>query len=72
MAQYANGFSIIASKETGEFIIAFTQNQPEFNPESGKMDKPTSKEIATIILPFELSKMLNEHIGEVIRTEEEK
>lgn len=72
MAQYANGFSIIASKEAGEFIVTFTQNQPDFNPESGAIDKLVLKEVVTLILPFSLGKELAEHIEEVAEKEEKK
>lgn len=72
MAQYANGFSIVASKESGEFIISFTQNQPEFNPESGALDKPASREVATIVMQFALGEQLKESIADVIKKEQEK
>ncbi len=56
MAQYANGFSVLANKESGECIIVFVQNQPELNLETGKFDTLSTEAVATLILPFELGK----------------
>lgn len=72
MAQYANGFSILANKESGECIIAFVQNQPELNLETGKIDKPATEVVATVILPFELGKELANGIEDVVVSEETK
>lgn len=72
MAQYSNGFSILASKETGEIIITFLQNQPSFNPESGKLDLPSTQEIVTVVMPFALGEKLKESIEEVVAKELEK
>lgn len=72
MAQYANGFSVLANKESGECIIAFVQNQPELNLETGKFDTPATEVVATVIFPFELGKELAKGIEDVIVREEEK
>ena len=72
MAQYANGFAIIANKETGELVITFVQDQPKFNPESGGFDQVNNNEVATMIMPLGLGIELAKHIEKVAEQEKNK
>jgi len=71
-AQYSNGFSFLLSRDSGEAVIAFTQNQPEFSPEAGKFQDASGREVATIIMPYELAKQLCENMRAAIDNEEAK
>lgn len=66
LMQYANGFSITANKESGEFLIAFTQNQPFFNAEEGKFESDGTKEVFSVILPYSLGTQLGEIVDQVV------
>ena len=66
LMQYANGFSITVNKESGEFLIAFTQNQPIFNAKESKFESNGAKQVCSVILPYNLGVQLGEIINQAI------
>lgn len=70
LTYYANGFSLTTSYESGEMIVAFTQNQPVFDASKTEFVQTDPREVATIIVPFGLGVKLGEILKQA--TEETK
>ena len=49
ISQYANGFSFLLSKDGGEAVLTFTQNQPCYDTSTGKIDNQAGREVATLV-----------------------
>jgi len=69
VASYANGFSLLVNKNAGEAILTFSQHQPAYNPESGKLDLEGPVEVSTIIIPFDLAEQLVDVLSDCIEKE---
>ena len=72
ISQYANGFSFLLSKEGGEAVITFTQNQPQYNEETGKFEKESGREVTTVILPYKLLRGFCGSLENALEREEAK
>ncbi len=69
VVQYANGFSITASKESGEMLIAFTQNQPVFDEKEEQFKPSEARKVCSIILPYNLGIQMGEIINSAVTQE---
>ena len=72
IALYANGFSFLVSRDSGEGVLTFTQNQPKYDETTGKFEQQSSREVTTIIIPYSMVKGLYEGLGNAIAKEEAK
>ena len=72
VSQYANGFSFLLSKEGGEAVITFTQNQPRYNAETGKFENEKGREVTTVILPYKLVRGFCSSLENALEREEAK
>ena len=72
IAQYANGFSVLASGDTEEVILAFSQNQPVFDEEDRSFKDTSAREVATIIMPLRMGEQLKDILEQIITKEKEK
>lgn len=70
--KYANGFSFVLSKDGGEAIIAFTQNQPKYNSGTGKFEDSKGKEVITMIMPYKLAHGFCDSLKNALEKEENK
>lgn len=72
ISQYANGFTFLLSKDGGEAVLTFTQNQPCYDEESCKFDNKAGREVSTIILPYKLIRGLCDSLESALEKEEAK
>lgn len=72
ISQYANGFSFLLSKDSGEAVLTFTQNQPCYDASTGKFDNQAGREIATLVLPYKLIRGLCDSLESSLEKEEGK
>lgn len=72
ISQYANGFSFLLSKDSGEAVLTFTQNQPCYDTSTGKFDNQAGREVATLVLPYKLIRGLCDSLESALEKEEGK
>lgn len=72
LAVYANGFSFIVSKDSGEVVIAFTQNQPEFDGKTGQFEEVDGRTVETVVVPYSLAEQLCVSLQKALADEDAK
>lgn len=72
VSKYANGFTFLLSKDSGEAVLTFTQNQPQYDEQTGKFEGKAGREVATIILPYKMVRGLCSSLEDALKKEEEK
>lgn len=72
ISKYANGFSFLLSKDGGEAVLTFTQNQPCYDEDTGRFDNDKGREVTTIVLPYKLIRGLCDSLESALEKEERK
>ena len=71
-AVYANGFTFLLSKEGGEAVLVFTQNQPKYDERKKAFSDNEGIEVETVIILYKMVHGLCDALQDALRKEEEK